>query len=266
MLLQSYMMLCILRHVWPLWLREKVYFHSPAQKQWPTQLRRAELQFAPVSLRHFYKSDIMHRQIAWLGFYELALSKRIAKMAGDGGILVDVGANVGYFSCLWAAVRAHNEVYAFEPSPPVFELLKANIEEAGLCSRVKVYKLALSKERANVDFDPGPNNQSGWGGISNDRSDNTLRIEAEKLDDVMPDNVVIDLLKIDTEGADAFVLKGADRLLRTHRIRHVFFEQNLTRMKRLGIPHDSPFRTLQACGYKVEALGKNKEAFHAQPA
>jgi FkbM family methyltransferase len=260
------MMFFMLRYLWPFWLREKVYFHSPARKQWPTKLRRAELQFAPVSLRHFYNSDIMHRQIAWLGFYDLALSKRIARMAATGGILVDVGANIGYFSCLWATARPDNQVYAFEPSPLVFELLKANIEDAGLCARVEMYRLALSKERAKVQFDPGPKDQSGWGGISNDRSGNTLQVEAEKLDDVMPDNVVIDLLKIDAEGADAFVLMGAERLLRTRRIRHVFFEQNLPRMQRLGISHDTPFRTLEACGYKVDALGRNNEAFHAKPA
>jgi FkbM family methyltransferase len=260
------MLFSLLRHVRPLWLREKLYFHSHARKHWPEQIESAKLELAPVILHHFRKSDLMHKQIAWLGFYDLTLSKRIVQLARNGGILVDAGANIGYFSCLWAAILPDNYVYAFEPSPPVFELLNANIEEAGLCSRVKVYKLALSEERANVQFDPGPKDQSGWGGISNDRFGSTIQVEAEKLDDVVPDNVVIDVLKIDTEGADALVLKGAERLLRAHRIRHVFFEQNLTRMDSLGIPHDAPIRTLESCGYKVDMIGRHDEMFYARPA
>ena len=220
---------------------------------------------APVFLHHFSKSDPMHQQIAWLGFYELLLSKRIARLAADGGMLVDVGANIGYFSCLWAATRAHNRVYAFEPSPAVFPMLDANITEAGLRTRVKVFELALSWAKGTVEFDLGPSDQSGWGGIANERRTSTIQIEAARLDDVMPADVLIDVLKIDTEGADTWVLDGAEQLLMSHRVRHVFFEQNLPRMTGLGIPRDAPFRTLESCGYKVETIGRNDSMFHACP-
>ena len=85
------------------------------------------------------------------------------------------------------------------------------------------------------------------------------------MDDVMPADVLIDVLKIDTEGADAWVLDGAEQLLMSHRVRHVFFEQNLPRMTGLGIPRDAPFRTLESCGYKVETIGRNDSMFHACP-
>jgi len=78
--------------------------------------------------------------------------------------------------------------------------------------------------------------------------------------------VVIDVLKVDTEGTDSWVLDGARRLLRSHCVRHVFFEQNLPRMTALGIQHDAPFRTLEAYGYKVDAVGGDDGMFHARPA
>jgi FkbM family methyltransferase len=262
----SRLMNFMLRHVHPLWLREKVYFHTPARKHWPNRLQSAELELAPVVLHHLSKSDPMHQQIACLGFYELALSKGIRRLAAKGGILVDVGANIGYFSCLWAATRAENLAYAFEPSPMVFRMLDANIVEAGLSSKVKAFELALGEGKSTLDFHPGPSEQTGWGGIANARSASTIRVEAEKLDAVMPMDMVIDVLKIDTEGADAWVLGGAEGLLRSHRIRHVFFEQNLARMDNLGIPHDAPFRTLESCGYRVSAIGRNDGIFHAWPA
>ncbi len=256
----------MLRNLRPLWLREKVYFHTRAGEHWPDRLQAAQLALAPVTLRHFSKSDSMHQQIAWLGFYELALSRRMARLAAGGGVLVDVGANIGYFTCLWAATRADNRVYAFEPSPAVFRMLDANVVEAGLRPKVKVFELALGKGKAIVEFDPGPGEQTGWGGIANGRSASTIRVDAEKLDDVMPPDVVIDVLKIDTEGADSWVLDGTKQLLRSHCVRHVFFEQNLPRMTALGIQHDAPFRTLEAYGYKVDAVGGDDGMFHARPA
>jgi len=256
----------MLRNLRPLWLREKVYFHTHARDHWPDRLDSVKLAMAPVALRHFSKIDPMHQQIAWLGFYELPLSKRIARLAAHGGTLVDVGANIGYFTCLWAAIRAGNQVYAFEASPVVLPMLDANIAAAGLRSKVTVFELALSKRKGTVEFDLGPSDQSGWGGIANERGASTIPVETAKLDDVMPAEVVIDVLKIDTEGADTWVLDGAKKLLESHRVRHVFFEQNLARMTGLGIPHDASFRTLESCGYKVDTIGRNDSMFHACPA
>jgi len=254
-----------MRHIHPLWLREKLYFHSSARNHWPHQCDSMELELAPVRLHHFSKADSMHRQIAWVGFYELRLSKRIARLAATEGMLFDVGANIGYFSLLWAAAHPANRVFAFEPSPMVFEMLKGNVEEAGLGSNIQAHKVALSKETGVAEFDTGPNDQTGWGGISCAPSQNTIRVATAKLDDVMRRNGVIDILKIDTEGADAWVLEGARELLNSHRIRHIFFEQNLPRMNALGIPHTASFHTLESCGYKVEPLRQEKNNFYARP-
>ena len=256
----------MLRNLRPLWLREKIYFHTHAREHWPDRLDSVKLEMAPVALHHFSKIDPMHQQIAWLGFYELPLSKRIARLAAHGGTLVDVGANIGYFTCLWAAIRAGNQVYAFEASPVVLPMLDANIAAAGLRSKVTVFELALSKRKGTVEFDLGPSDQSGWGGIANERGASTIPVETAKLDDVMPAEVVIDVLKIDTEGADTWVLDGAKKLLESHRVRHVFFEQNLPRMTGLGIPLDASFRTLESCGYNVNTIGRNDSMFHACPA
>jgi len=58
------------------------------------------------------------------------------------------------------------------------------------------------------------------------------------------------LLKVDAEGADGWVLMGAERLLRERRIAEVWFEQNKPRMRALGIEEAEPERFLQAAGYR----------------
>ena len=258
----------MLRLVRPLWLREKLYFHSDARNRWPFDVESISLEMAPVTLRHFCKSDLMHRQIAWLGFYELPLSRRIKELATDGGLLVDVGANIGYYSCLWAGLRADNKVYAFEPSPRVFQMLNSNIRAAGLDSRVRVFASALGKEKGKVQFDPGPGDQSGWGGVTKEGGKGTISVESARLDEVIPCGLTIDTLKIDTEGADTEVLFGAERLLRESRVRRIFFEVNVPRMRLLGFQPPDVMNFLSKYDYKVTLFHGNAEfgEYMAEPA
>src|SRR2546423_1316289 len=85
------------------------------------------LVFAPVALKNVISRDYGHRFIAWCGFYDLALTRSLSVLARQGGLLVDVGANVGYFSVLWSGLDAHNRVLAFEPSPRNVCLLRGNV-------------------------------------------------------------------------------------------------------------------------------------------
>jgi FkbM family methyltransferase len=223
---------------------------------------------APVTLSHFFKSDLMHRQIAWLGFYELPLSKRIKELATDGGLMVDVGANIGYFSCIWAGLRTDNKVYAFEPSPGVFRMLYSNIRAAGLDSRVRTFASALGKERGKVQFDLGPSDQSGWGGITKEGGEGTISVDSNRLDEILPDGLIIDTLKIDTEGADTEVIFGAERLLRERRVRRIFFEVNGPRMRLLGLRPMDVMNFLSKYDYKVTPFHGNADfgEYMAEPA
>jgi FkbM family methyltransferase len=258
----------MLRRVRPLWLREKLYFHSDARTCWPFGVESISLEMAPVTLRHFSKSDLMHRQIAWLGFYELPLSRRIKELATDGGLLVDVGANIGYYSCMWAGLRADNKVYAFEPSPRVFRMLHSNIRAARLDSRVRAFASALGKEKGKVQFDPGPEDQSGWGGVTKENGEGTISVESNRLDEILPDGLIIDTLKIDTEGADTEVLFGAERLLKERRVRRIFFEVNAPRMRLLGFQPADAMNFLSKYDYKVTPFHGTAEfgEYMAEPA
>ena len=68
---------------------------------------RALLSFAPgASMSALLAGDVISCGIAVTGFYELDLSRRLSALAKRGGRLVDVGANLGYFSFLWLAARS----------------------------------------------------------------------------------------------------------------------------------------------------------------
>jgi FkbM family methyltransferase len=246
----------------PLWLREKFFWKLflTQTDRFPSLFENATLELAPHISLKLMPTDISHKMIAFCGFYELPVSRRIVKLAKAGGFMIDVGANYGYYSCLWAANRPNNKVIAFEASPRNSSALKLNLIKNELITQVEVYEIAVGKERGHLFFDMGPEEQSGWGGLLVDEQSDAIQVPVISLDQMFlkTDYLNIDLLKIDTEGADTWVLQGAEQLLRSHRIHNIFFEENTVRMAKLGIEPEEAQKMLKDCGYRLISLGKGE--------
>ena len=85
-----------------------------------------------------------------------------------------------------------------------------------------------------------------------------------RLDEELPD-IDIDVLKIDVEGADTWVLFGCEQLLREKRIRTIFFEQNIGRMEVLGITANEAVDFLQSLDYVCVPFGAGESEWIAYP-
>ena len=85
------------------------------------------------------------------------------------------------------------------------------------------------------------------------------------MDQLLPEKCQIEVLKIDTEGADSWVLRGAEGLLRARCVQHIFFELNLSRMKQLGIQPAEPIEFLDSVGYRATPLDLRKTEYYAGP-
>jgi FkbM family methyltransferase len=255
----------MLRWVYPLRFRESFYSRVVSKFGKFPRLPAcgAELHFAHVSMPAILPTDLGHRRIAWMGFYELELTRRMVALARPGSVLVDVGANVGYFTCLWAGLNPANEVHAFEPSPRNLAMLRTNVTAQNNSQRIKLYDVAAGRKSGSLAFDPGPAEQSGWGGLAVKNSTQTMDVAVRRLDEVLPADLPVVVLKIDTEGADAWVLIGADGLLRRRQIANVFFEENPERMEALGIAPGTAEKLLVEHGYKVVPIPRTGGEFHA---
>ena len=213
------------------------------------------LHFAPgVSLHEIVSTDLVGRSIAFTGFYELELSRELARLSRRGGLLVDVGANIGYFTHLWLAGNAGNHVIAFEASPRVYSILKRNISVYKTWEgRVSMHSLAASDKSGSIRFDLGPPEQTGWGGmVESGISDSVIEVNAVRLDEIIPRDIEVAYLKIDVEGADPLVIQGAEGLLRRKQVRAGIFEINPDRMAKLGLTAAPAVALLKDCGYSVE--------------
>jgi FkbM family methyltransferase len=198
--------------------------------------------------------DVISGEIAFNGFCEWDLTRRIAEHATNGKFLVDVGANMGYFSLLWAGLSKAGRVIAFEAAPRNIGRFQNNIERNQIEDRITLIPKAAGDHAGTVTFDVGPAEQTGWGGISATPSATTITIPMVRIDEEIPDTK-IDVLKIDVEGADTWVLFGCERLLKSQRIQTIYFEQNPQRMERLGIAPGDAQKFLQDIGYEYHPMG-----------
>ena len=129
-------------------------------------------------------------------------------------IIIDVGANVGYYTIYLAKIVGKNgKVVAIEPDPYSFQTLKKNCELNNL-SNVEFYNLAISDHNESLSFYQ-EKSHSGKGSLFSNSTENTsIDVQATTLDELFEKKLqTINWLKIDVEGFEFFVLKGASKLL-----------------------------------------------------
>lgn len=221
----------------------------PVSERWYSLYRGAPLRFAPNVTMELTPGDVISDCIAFTGIYELTLSRHLVRLAREGGTMIDVGAHLGYFSLLWAAANRANRCFAFEASPRNIERLKRNVARNGFDAHIEVLPLAAGREHGSVPFDAGPLEQTGWGGLAAAPGDGTILVEAVRVDEALSTINEVALLKIDAEGADAWVLMGCERLLRGRRVNSIWFEQNKPRIKALGVGEREAEEYLRSLGY-----------------
>ena len=129
-------------------------------------------------------------------------------------IVVDVGANIGTEALLSASlVKEDGKVYTFEPNPRIYKYLLKNIKLNGF-HNIEPFCTAIGDENSIVELTDLRNEDMNH--IIVDKSDNirTVKTKLSRLEDLVPATIKrINLLKIDTEGYELFVLKGAGNLL-----------------------------------------------------
>lgn len=136
-------------------------------------------------------------------------------------VTMDIGANVGYFTLLLAhVVGPDGRVYAFEANPPVFETLHHNV---GLNpqyqnGRIILRQIALGAENGCTDFFCPAPGYEGVGGLRNTHRApiaRTVKVPISTLDEIVERHRIVnlDFVKMDIEGGELDVLKGAGHVL-----------------------------------------------------
>jgi FkbM family methyltransferase len=209
----------------------------------------AQLRYAPAVEMSLIPGDIISDTIAFTGVYEPLLTRRVATLSRQGGTMIEIGANLGYFSLLWAAGHPKNICIAFEASPRNIELLRKNAARNACEAQIQVFPCAAGSAPGKGTFDVGPQDQTGWGGFATAASRNAIEVDIVRVDDHVAGDTPINLLKVDIEGADTWALIGCDRLLKNRVVREIWYEQNKPRMRALGVHLEEAQDYLRSVGY-----------------
>jgi FkbM family methyltransferase len=201
----------------------------------------------------------------------LQLSRSLIR---PGDTLMDVGANTGLWA-LGAALRVGPEgrVHAFEPVPDNFERLTRNLALNGF-DNVTSQKLALSDKCGHTVFYAATDDNSGVGSLTQrGEADRPIEIEMTTVDDYCVNHNIprVDLMKIDVEGAELLVFRGAEKLLSSKEAPIIMFETDEVLTARFGssstiiksLLHQYGYDFFRYTGNRLEAVAVD-ELHHKQ--
>lgn len=148
------------------------------------------------------------------GYYEPIITDLIKREVKEGDVVVDVGAHIGYYTLIFAElVGEKGKVYAFEPDPDNFDILRKNVEVNGY-KNVILEQKAVSNQRGIVRLFLGKERSAHHTLSKNDySSDESVPVEAIRLDDYFKEES-IDFIKLDVEGGEYNALNGMLSLLK----------------------------------------------------
>jgi FkbM family methyltransferase len=166
-----------------------------------------------------------------------------------GNVLFDVGANIGQSIDAFRREFRSPIIYSFEPSPRTFPQLMRTHGE--IVNRIE--QIALSQNRGTMDFYViGEYSVNDSLLPTGNKNSQTVQVETWPLDGYCQDRQIerIDFLKIDTQGNDLNVLRGARSMLEEHRIR-AFCVELLFRKFYVGQPsYLEILSAIHAAGYR----------------
>ena len=181
-------------------------------RHWMKRFRRAG--HAP-HLRAVFLGDYVSTEVITKGIYEKhqldVLTREVFGHLKDAPVCLDIGANIGNHACFFA--QHFERVIAFEPNPVVHALLAVNT----MGTSVERHQMGLSDQQGTLWFRQD-NVNLGASAIVDTEEDADFSIPVDTLDSFCGKHGIdrIDFIKIDVEGHEANVLRGACETLKAH--------------------------------------------------
>jgi len=188
------------------------------------------------------KQDERAKLLTYAKVYGAVTLASLKRLKPGAGLVLDVGANVGQTALTFSGWA--RQVQSFEADPNIYALLVRNLADNKV-SNVKSENCALGAEQSEIRIVSTPT--AHLGGHVGKGTMGTL-VPLERLDDCVRLNTLVDVLKIDVEGYELKVLKGAQRILADSRP-VIVLEQVPEFLKRYSDTPADIWTLLRARGY-----------------
>jgi len=194
------------------------------------------------------------------GVYEPLETELVKEEVKKGDVVLDIGANIGYYTLIFAKlVGEEGKVYAFEPEPDNFALLKYNVEINGYQNVILVQK-AVSNKSGEIRLYLCEDNKGDHRIYDSHDGRKFVEIEVIQLDDYFKNyNGRVDFIKIDIQGAEGGVIQGATLLLQKNpRNLKIATEFWPTGLKRFGTEPEEYLKLLLKHGFKLYHINERE--------
>lgn len=237
------------------------------------ELERRRLQFARMTtakpmrwiedLRiYIYPGNEMSRALFISGLYEPNDLLQLDRLLRPGDTFIDIGANMGIYALLAAKkVATTGQVHAFEPSPREWKRLQENIALNHL-QQIRANPCAVSNQLGTLTLKIASDKHAGHNTLASrlPYGGPTLGLQpvpVTTLDHYCQENKLtqVDLIKIDVEGAEAFVLAGARETLKRFRP-HLIIEVLDGALACHGVVASEIESMLRDCGYEFYSVSE----------
>lgn len=187
--------------------------------------------------------------------YEPKLTELFKQVVMPGDVVVDIGANIGYFTLLASRlVGEQGRVYAFEPAPENFALLSKSLTANG-SRNVRAFQKAVSNNRGSAKLLLGEENWGSHRIVESAAEGQLVEVEITSLDEFFGNgHQKLDVVKMDAEGSEARILQGASRVLKTNPDLVLFLELNPKLLKAAGHCPNDHLRMLIDQGFAMYVI------------
>lgn len=188
--------------------------------------------------------------------YDIQTRAVIQRFCSDTSCCVDVGCHKGEVLDIMRQAAPEGHHFGFEPIPDLFHHLQAKYQG----SACTISAIALSDKKGTSTFNYVVSNPSYSGLVKRDydrpnEKDTTITVQTDRLDDVLPADQSVDLIKIDVEGGELLVLTGARQTLTRNRP-VVIFEHGMGAAEHYGSSPDQVYDFLSECGLQVSLMSR----------
>lgn len=205
---------------------------------------------------------------------DLAEFEVIPALVCQGDIVFDIGANVGLYTVeLSRLCGPTGHVWAFEPVPDTYWRLRETLA-LNRCDNVSPIQGAVSDEDGAARMGLFEPQFAEWNSIGNHLMHTaegtpvvprrSVEVPAITLDRFCEVNRIerVKFMKVDVEGFEYSVFRGAQRLLKEHRVDYICFEISKEPLKGAGVESRNVFAALEAHGYAAYQYDRKANRFH----
>ena len=189
----------------------------------------------------------------------------IADHPGDDLVVLDIGANIGYFALLEAReVGERGTVYAFEPAPKNRELLERNVSQNGYEDRIKVRPSAIGDREGSAEL--LLSDHSNWHKIaekSTASGEESIQVDTQRVDsflssEAIPADRVVGI-RMDVEGYESAIFEGMTEFFEADTPAVLFVEIHPSELTDAEM--DRLISRIQSSGFTIQFAGQDRDTY-----